>query len=762
MRLALVAAFVAMAVFGFSQWETGLQQAVGSAMREREKAKPSTTTQPSQPAGRTLPPADPALSQRLEIIQLRDFEREGDEFRAEGDVRIIYRGYQIFGERVIGNLKTEIFRIEGGGRLLGKSEDVVGDVIEVNFKDETYMFREGKAIIQPDRLQNRLLDPLYVSGARGTGSERRQDFYDTDLTTCILSHPHYRLIARQTTVFPGRYAILRDVKLEILGRTVLRIPYLSVPLSENSRRYTPEVGQSRDEGYYIKSRFTTPLPGDDFIDTRLDYMTKLGLGTGFDYLYGNDSLSGKTSFYSVLGRDQTMFGQAQHRQRIGAGELSLDAHFNRNNYLTAPDVTTLNSRAQYVLPWGGGQSRLGYSLSTSDSGGFSSKFETINFGDNRQSGSLRTSLDVNLSSAQSKSNGVIGSESERLDLRFQGTQEMRSLTADLLYQRSIPVGSTSNFTPSSDRTPLLTLRSNAQRLFGPRTGRSLPFNTQFSIGQLADAGAPTPITRTTFEFDFRRNEGRTSKHQLNWGGRFLQGVYSDDTAQYVLAYDARYTYNFAANSSFNLNYRNLRQFGYTPLSIDRTGRSDAFGLDVSYRPNRQWLLSVQTGYDMLQALRSDSPWQSVSIRTEFAPGPDLRIQAFSVYDTFNRVWGNSRLDAQFRLAGADFAAGVRFDGRRSTWSAATLQMTGLKAGRFNISTLLAFNGYTRQLEAQHYSLTYDMHCTEAVLEFIDNRVGFRNGNQIAFFIRIKALPFSNPFGIGQRGQSVGTVGGFGN
>ena len=756
MRLPGLLLVLLLSGFATAQWGPAFQRSVAAGLEKKTEA-------PAQGTPRQLPARDPQLSDKLEIIQLRDFERDGDDFRAEGDVKLIYRGYQISGERVVGNLKTQIFRIEGGGRLTGQSEDVTGEVIEVDFDDETYSFREGSAVIQPDRLQNRLLDPLYVSGGRGYGSEYKQVFLDSDVTTCVLAHPHYRLLAAKTEVYPGEYAILRDVKIEIMGRTVMTLPYLSIPLKESSRRYTPEVGQSRDEGYFIKSRFTTPLPGDSFFDTRLDYMTKLGLGTGIDYLYRNDAMAGKASFYSILGRDQTMFGQLQHRHRIGPGELSVDGTFNRNNYLTAPDVTTLNSRAQYVLPWSRGQSRFGYSVNTSESGTFSSSFETFSFGDNRQiTDTLRTNLDVNLSSNRSKSNGVIGTKAERLDFRFSGTQEMRSLTAELLYQRSIPVGTTENFYRASDRTPLLSLKSSSQRLFGREFGRKLPFNAEFSLGELADPGVPTPITRTSFDFNFRRTEGGRSRHRLDWGGRFNQGLYSDDTAQYVLAYDARYSYNFAANSSINLNYRNLRQFGFTPLAIDRTGRNDAFNGDISYRPSRQWLFSAQTGYDLLQAMRSQVPWQMVSLRTEFSPRDDLRIQAYSVYDTFNKVWGNSRLDAQFRFAGADFAAGVNYDGRRSTWSAATLQVTGLKAGRFTFSSLLSFNGYTRQLEAQHYSIKYDMHCTEAVLEIMDNRVGFRNGNQIAFFIRIKALPFSNPFGVGQRGQAVGGGGGFGN
>jgi hypothetical protein len=45
------------------------------------------------------------------------------------------------------------------------------------------------------------------------------------------------------------------------------------------------------------------------------------------------------------------------------------------------------------------------------------------------------------------------------------------------------------------------------------------------------------------------------------------------------------------------------------------------------------------------------------------------------------------------------------------------------------------------------------------LEVIDNQTGFRPGRQVFFFVRLKALPFTSPFGVGSFGQALGTGGG---
>jgi len=53
-------------------------------------------------------------------------------------------------------------------------------------------------------------------------------------------------------------------------------------------------------------------------------------------------------------------------------------------------------------------------------------------------------------------------------------------------------------------------------------------------------------------------------------------------------------------------------------------------------------------------------------------------------------------------------------------------------------------------------LIYDLHCAEAVLTYQQQNAGFNPGRTITLMIRIKALPFSSPFGAGTRGQPLGT------
>jgi LPS-assembly protein len=443
--------------------------------------------------------------------------------------------------------------------------------------------------------------------------------------------------------------------------------------------------------------------------------------------------------------------------KLGAGSLILNASYQQQNYLTAPQSTLLNTRAQYVLPWLGGNSRLSWFRVGSDRASFSSVTENLAFSDSRPWGSaLNTQLDVNLAKSQSSS----GTDSQRLDLRFSGHSDLRSLTADLMYQRSIPVGGSAGFFSATDRTPMLTLRTDSRRLFSPGVATLWPLRAEFSIGELADPASGGSITRMDFNVGVNRAE-RKGHSSLRWSGGFKQGLYSDDTAQYVLDYTVGWTYELGGRSRLDFGYRNHRAFGFSPLSMDRTGRNDACSMDFNYQLHPSLLLTARTGYDILQADRGNVPWQQVWLQTAWVPTKNLSVRTSSTYDTFSQLWSNARLDANYVLGDFKVGLGTRYDGRRSVWGATSLLVEGLRIGRTTLQTALDWNGYTQRFDAQHLSLIYDLHEAELVLDYMDNQVGFRSGRQIALFFRLKAFPTRSPFGSGTRGQAIGGGTGFG-
>lgn len=707
---------------------------------------------------------DPPEDQQFVLRSAERFRRRGDDVEAEGDVRFGFRGYDVVCRRAVGNLETEQFSLEGAVQVVGKGQTIRAERVEINFKDESFDFSEGDVQLSPEYVGGNLRRDLFVRAESGGGTERRVECAICGLTTCDREHRHFEFRARSTEVLPGKRAILRDTDVYILGRRILRVPYLVIPLEKGAERYVPEVGQSPDEGYYVKTKFTTPLKGEDnFLDTRLDYFTKLGNGFGLDYALAVAGVKGLYKVYGLTGSTKTFTASANHRQRAFGGDLTIDANLNKSNYLTAPDSTTTSVRGSFVLPdRRGGSTRLSFFRTGAETTSFRTSNQAYGLSDTRRIGSVSTSLDLNLSENRLSSGPSGDLRRSQLDLRFRGTQEFRFASASLEYDRSIPVGANENFFSSNDRTPMVSLRSDAGRLFGARFARTFPFAAELSVGEVVDPRERSRLTRTHFDFQFNQATPSRQRLTLQTTGRFRQGIYSDDTAQYVLGLDANLGYRIGRDSSFNLRYGYLRPYGFTPLLSDQSGRVHVLGASLALKPGRGFTFSAESGYDFLRLQESLTPWQTVGLRGEYRPHDRLRITATSNYDTFRQVWGNARMDVGWRVSGGFLAAGFRFDGERHTFGAVNLLVSDIRWGKLTTSVLLNYNGYKKQFEARHFQFVYDLHCVDAILEVIDNPVGFRSGRQIAFFIRLKALPFGTPFGIGRRGQAIGSgSGGFG-
>ncbi len=710
----------------------------------------------------TLPPPAPGSRRPLTVVNTDHYVRRGNVNVFTGNVELEYRGYTLKADQIEGDTATDIYRLIGNASLKGEGDLVKGESLVVNFREETYTLEDAKAVIVPERTQGYTTGPFYVRGGRVSMRDPHYHLYEGELTPCDLEHPHFAFQARETEVVPGRKIVFRDFGLEIFGKRVIGLPHLYIPLLDDRPRYLPEVGQSADEGYFVKSRYVTPLRGEDTLDTRLDYMTRLGFGLGTQLGYLRSDLAGSVGVYGISGSPNSLVANWMHQQNIGRSRLGVDARFQRNNYLTAPNSSIFNGRAQFTVPSARGTTNFGFFRTSSNTANFGSVSETASIRDDRNWGpSTRTALDLTYGKSNTTSSGLTLSRNERVDVRFQGFQEMRSLSADLLYQRTVPVGGLQNFTSTSDRTPLLTLRSDTNRILGSSAGRTWPMRLEASIGELKDIGG-SPITRMTFDADLARRELLSSNLSLDWNGRFRQGVYSDDTAQYLLAYGGNLRYAFRQNSALRLTYRNQKQVGFTPLSIDLFGQNDLFQFGADVDHGRGWVSTLATGYDILAFQRQQqTPWQQVTFGTTYRSRGGTYFQLAGHYDTYNQTWGTFRLNSQFQWGGTGIAASAVYDGSRSVWGGGSLQIQGFRLGQITANTILYYNGYTKRLDAQQYQISYDMHCTEAVLEITDFRSGFRSGRQIAFFIRIKALPFGSDYGFGRRGERLGGTGGMG-
>ncbi|MBL8049260.1 MAG: LPS-assembly protein LptD [Chthonomonas sp.] len=719
---------------------------------------------PTPPPKQTLP--EPKLTdKKFVLLNAGDSQRDGDgNFAAKGDIHFLYRGFEVFCDEVVGNFNTRIFEMTGRVRVQGKGTEIAGSRVVVNFLDETYEAEGSQTVVKPESIGNRLTGPLYITSDGFGGGGNRLVGRGTSITSCDRTDPHYHIEAVESDLRRGDRLILRGASLHIGGKKIFSLPTLTIPLNERGERYTPKMGYSRDEGYYILNQFSFARGARDIVTSRVDYFTRLGFGLGADYRYGSGARTGLARVYGLTGASASRLASIDHRDRFLGADFTVSSVYQANNYLVAPGTTNWTTRAAIGRRIGNGATRLTWNRTDSDSSTFNFKNSNFALSDQRElGGRTRTSLDLILSGSESKStSSALTTRREQLDLRFRATKQLSSSEFELLYQRAIPIETTANFFSAADRTPLFTWRTESSRWGSSPFAKEWPIRAELSVGELSETQGKR-LTRTNFDGSVNRNWRAKNGSEFRVNSRFRQSLYSDDTAQFVVALDGGYRWQFGKKSYLDWRHNYLQPEGFTPLGIDRSGKSNLSTVDMLSEFGRGFRAGFQTGYDFRNKERNLAPWQLVNMRLDYEPTRDLYVRTTTSYDSLRAKWQNVRINGGLRFAQDKFLNfGTRFDAERHVWGNVNIYAEGLTYKQFRFNALLSYNGYLKQFESRQLQAIYDMHCTELIVQVSDTRVGFRRGTEFGIYLRIKAVPFETPFGIGRRGQALGTGTGFGN
>ena len=766
-RAIILATALALPALASAQFDPSVISGIRTA-RDNNRLQAGTPRSPLQPTGFPNPdakrPDEVVEGQRYELINADEEEQRGRSVVLRGNVEFVVRGYHVRADEAEGDLSSEVFSVSGHVLITGNGTNVYGDKVTVDFASGTYVAERAETQLSPEQSGLGLTGPLYVKGRLSSGTQFLTHTQDGILTTCNLDEPHYKLDSRDMEVRVGKRVILRDAKLDILGKRILQLPYLVIPLDQPQNRYTPYVGKTPDEGYFVKNTYAFPLNRNGILVTHEDYMQKLGLGLGGDYSYAYPTYTGVARLYHIFGRAKDLTFSNEHRQAFRWGTVQFDNDYKKDDHLTAPGQTLLNTRG--ALTYNGflgnrAVDRFTLNRQSSSTPSYSSVSQTFGVDDSRTLGTARTQTQISLLDTKNTST-TTSTEAQRLQLKFLGTQDAGPGTASLTYQRSVPIGETKQYLGGSDLTPVVAYSSDSNRLFGREFGRDYPFKTEVSWGQYADPRRQTQLERTAFTFGFNKSTPGQNRLSFDTGASFRQGLYSDNTAQYILGYNENVRYRLGPDTGINLRYNYLLPYGYTPLTLDSVGRTNLVTIDANDRPLRSLLVGVQTGYDINRAKHGTDTveggkigWQQVGIRNEWTPRSGILLRGLYTYDTYQQAFSQLRFDFSSIGRETRLNLNAQYDGIRHIWSTFNGTVDGLRIGRTKISALFQYNGYLKKFDSRQYAFTYDLHCAEAVLAVQENDTGFRPGRQIYLLLRLKAIPFDLPFGTGTRGQPIG-------
>ncbi|MCE5198679.1 MAG: hypothetical protein ABFD54_02270 [Armatimonadota bacterium] len=730
-----------------------------------EQAIPGPIKPSEPPTDYTTPPTAPPIP----VLPENFINVSGDSVRtqleegqavltvAQGNVRAHYRNIIITANSGQVDYRTNIATFQGNVVFRIDSQEVYGNQISLNLESGEWTNETASTMITPEYAKGYLRAPVFARARTIQGYRRRWIILQgAEVTTCNLPVPHYDLVARTVQIFPGSRIILRNVTFYALGHRIFSLPRLVFPLRQIQRRTNliPNVGQTQEEGFYLKTSYAYQATQTQSGLLNLDLMSNKGFGQGIrqDYTLGNGT--GELRLYHLFDQninEQTFTGHLNHGQQFGTVKFNLTSDLRSNSYLYAPQSTSLTNQATFTRNRGTANTSLVLSENMND----------VFLRTSNMNGILRhtqlfgkdTVWDTNFD--YTSYNGV--TDTARLNSKtsfavredkFDWTLSAQQLT-DLSDEAFVGGGGFGGI----NTLPEVALASDTTRL-----GRVLPFGLpaqlKFSVGNYAELPTSDYIGRSFFEIDTPVNRRQIGGGwALSGGAGFRQYVYSDDTAQYSVDTSAQLRKDIAPDSSVTLTYRFQRPQGFTPFRFDYVPNYNIINGALNIKEGQRFKLSLLSGYNFQQ---KQYPWQDATLRFSVQPTNSLMLYTSTGYDFNNSRWRN--LINQVRIRSSkDFKLdiGTNYNTTQSKLATARAQLDTKVGSKNRVQAVAGYNGFTGKFDYRSFRITRDLHCWELSVIYT-NQSGFYEDQGIRINLRIKALPLFEDFGVGAFGQALDT------
>lgn len=729
-------------------------------------------TPPPLPPDEPRPPED-FITIRADLVRMIPEGEEDFNVIATGNVTAWYREYVLGSQSAVASTRTGIATFEDGVSFYFDGQVATGERLTLNMRTGEWEVERAATTLTPEFFRDPELPvvaaPMFLSGAGIFGEEARQiTAVGGVFTTCNLDHPHYTIEAREVTIFPGEKLVARDITFNALDRRIIRLPRLAIPLRRIRERadIIPRVGQSGEEGYYLKAAYDYMATRDNTGTLRLDLMTKKGIAQALTHVYTLGSAAGQLYLYRLADQNRdlsSLTGRLNHRQQLGTIVAELSGDIRENSYQYAPETTSTSGELRLLRDRPGANTNFALRQSkTSGSAAFGG-YETISSAlFHRQQFGDRTTLNVGADLSESFSPQLtqdgtqVEARSGQLNSRLEFQQRLDKfdwgLNANWITNLSDEEFFGSQFA-GIERLPELTLQTDNFRI-----GRTLPFGLRTGLGlvlgQYREEPAHVETERAVLTLDAAQTRFNLADNlSLTVGLGFRQYVYGDETAQYALNTNAVLEQRIGDNSSASLTYRFLRPRGFTPFRFDFIGRSNVLSGSLNLRETERFRLSLLTGYDFRL---DENPWQDVGIRVFYSPVPSVGIYTSTGYD-INR----SRLRAvinQFRFRfpnGFRMDIGSRYDTTQDRFATIRAQIDTPIGKLWRVQAAAGWNGFAERFDYRSLMITRDLHCWEASLVITDQSTFFQE-TDIRLNFRIKAFPIFEQFGVGAFGQALDT------
>jgi len=195
---------------------------------------------------------------------------------ARGNIYIEYNDIILKCDNIIVNTDTKDADAEGNIILKTPTGEIRGERILYNFETK----------------RGEILKPKIQSGDWYAGGERLKllpgDLYEIEngyVTSCDLDQPHYRIRAKNVTMYPDNTVVAKNVTLNAGRIPVAFLPRYNCSLKTGWPTIHVIPGKKKTWGIFALTSYRYELDEEHKLTLRIDEREKWGLGEGIDYKY---------------------------------------------------------------------------------------------------------------------------------------------------------------------------------------------------------------------------------------------------------------------------------------------------------------------------------------------------------------------------------------------------------------------------------------------------------------------------------------------
>ena len=207
----------------------------------------------------------------------------------EGNVSIKYGEITLTCDKITVHTDKKIGICEGNVKITQPGAVFTGQKVEYDFINETGRVINGDIEANPFYASAKSVDKVSLDKVILKGGE---------FTTCDLENPHYRIEAKEITLYIDDKVVAKHVLFYVGKIPILYIPYYIQPIRDLKTKINVLPGYKDEWGYYVLSSYRYYFNDNSKGYLKLDYREKRGLAGGIDYSYDVDKLGkGLARFY---------------------------------------------------------------------------------------------------------------------------------------------------------------------------------------------------------------------------------------------------------------------------------------------------------------------------------------------------------------------------------------------------------------------------------------------------------------------------------